>query len=152
MSPGVVFEEPGFSGSLSGLSRQKAAHVDPGVTCRAATSGRRQVDNNNKITNGVMLGQDDGRDWTGMKKRTTGLTTSPAWHKVDADQNRGGRVCSQGSVQSRVNHTNTPVKGRIHSKESNRTSEEELSRLYFNPARPLTGRHQDTPTPWQQRD
>lgn len=76
---GVVFEEAGFNGSLSGLSRHRSAHVDPGVTCSAVTSERRQMDNTNKTTNGVMLERTMGRLEKGLGKRTTTLTTSPAW-------------------------------------------------------------------------
>jgi hypothetical protein len=70
MSRGVVFEESGFSGSLvSGLSRHKAAHVDPGVTCRALPYGRKEMDDNSKITNDFILGlAEERRFWSGVRK------------------------------------------------------------------------------------
>lgn len=63
MSPVAVFEEPGFSGSLSGLSKQKAAHVDPGVTCNAFPYGRKENDDSSKITYGVILREPQ---WEGL--------------------------------------------------------------------------------------
>lgn len=77
MSAGVVFEEAALSGSLSGLSRQNAAHVDPGVTCNALPYGRRKIDDRRRITDGVILREDRG---VGMRSRRgrQDLTTSLA--------------------------------------------------------------------------
>lgn len=79
MSPGFVFEESGFNGSLSGLSRQNAAHVDPGVTCSALPYGRRKIDDSSRVTNGVMLVEDDRRGVVEIKKGMTVSATSLAW-------------------------------------------------------------------------
>lgn len=84
MSLGVVFEEAGFNGSFSGLSRQNAAHVDPGVTCSALPYRRNEIEKSSKITSGVILGEGDEREWNGIEEEAV-PATSPAWHSTAGD-------------------------------------------------------------------
>jgi hypothetical protein len=133
MSPGLVFEESGFSGSLSGLSKQKAAHVDPGVVCSALPRCIREMDESSEITNSFILGEDNRRVGNASKKGMARLATSPAWQTANAYPNSFVLAALRiVDLQVFDCHRSRPVNESVKRKRQPMTAED-LRCLYFNP-------------------